>query len=75
MWRFFSIVFQIKERNAALYCECSGSFETTFSEADLATKMRTFVNLATFYEMPTLKAICDWILAGNPSLFSNISHV
>uniref|UniRef100_A0A914W395 DNA polymerase epsilon catalytic subunit n=1 Tax=Plectus sambesii TaxID=2011161 RepID=A0A914W395_9BILA len=58
----------VKQPNAAVYCECSGPYVTTFGLDDLRIKMTSFVGLTKFYDMPNLRDACAWIVAGNSGL-------
>ncbi|XP_014670833.1 PREDICTED: DNA polymerase epsilon catalytic subunit A-like [Priapulus caudatus] len=58
----------VKQLNMSYYCECAGDFTHTVSQKDFTIRMRTFHNIARYYNMELLKETLDWITVMNPSL-------
>lgn len=52
---------QIKSNSLALYCECSGTFQTTDSRVGVLKKLQTIASVADFYEFAALAEAVGWV--------------
>lgn len=52
---------EIKSNNLALYCSCSGAFQTADSRTELLKKLRTIASVADFYNFGALAEAVSFV--------------
>eukprot|EP00112_Aurelia_sp_Birch-Aquarium-sp1_P000107 Seg1008.10 transcript_id=Seg1008.10/GoldUCD/mRNA.D3Y31 product="DNA polymerase epsilon catalytic subunit A" protein_id=Seg1008.10/GoldUCD/D3Y31 len=56
---------EVKARNMNIYCECAGNHVTTITKQSFVDKLKTFRNVAKYYQLTNLQEMTDFLISMN----------